>query len=64
MTPTTSLLQQEEHLFSVLSGKRFLQMEGLSNEVPFFIYPYDPEVALDGSQLPRSGSRTGCQTRA
>jgi hypothetical protein len=37
----------EEHLFAVLSGKRFLQMEGLSNEVPFFIYPYAPEDALE-----------------
>jgi hypothetical protein len=37
---------QEEHLFAVLSGQRFLQMEGLSNEVPFFIYPYPPEDAL------------------
>jgi hypothetical protein len=40
------LAQQEEHLFAVLSGKRFLQMEGLSNEVPFFIYPFAPEHAL------------------
>ena len=45
MTPT-ELSRQEKHLFAVLSGKRFLQMEGLSNEVPFFIYPYDPESAL------------------
>ena len=44
------LTRQEEHLFSVLSGKRFLQMEGLSNEVPFFIYPYDPEDALEVDQ--------------
>lgn len=42
----TELSKQEEHLFAVLSGRRFLQMEGLSNEVPFFIYPYDPEDAL------------------
>lgn len=42
----TDLSKQEEHLFAVLSGRRFLQMEGLSNEVPFFIYPYDPEDAL------------------
>lgn len=41
------LTRQEEHLFAVLSGKRFLNMEGLSNEVPFFIYPYQPEFALD-----------------
>jgi hypothetical protein len=45
MTPA-ELSKQEEHLFAVLSGRRFLQMEGLSNEVPFFIYPYDPEDAL------------------
>ncbi|MEV6120050.1 DUF1788 domain-containing protein [Streptomyces sp. NPDC052077] len=45
MTPT-ELSEQEEHLFQVLSGERFLRMEGLSNEVPFFLYPYDPEDAL------------------
>ena len=45
MTPT-ELSRQEDHLFAVLSSKRFLRMEGLSNEVPFFIYPYDPEDAL------------------
>ena len=45
MIPKT-LPEQEEHLFKVLSGRRFLQMEGLSNEVPFFIYPYPPEDAL------------------
>lgn len=37
----------EEHLFKVISGTRFLRMEGLSNEVPFFIYPYAPEDALE-----------------
>jgi hypothetical protein len=46
----TDLNQQEEHLVAVLSGKRFLQMEGLSNEVPFFIYPYSPEDALAVAQ--------------
>lgn len=40
------LTREEEHLFAVLSGDRFLKMEGLSNEVPFFIYPYEPEHAL------------------
>ena len=45
MTPS-ELSRQEEHLFEVLSGSRFLRMEGLSNEVPFFIYPYDAEDAL------------------
>jgi hypothetical protein len=41
-----TLPEQEEHLVAVLSGKRFLRMEGLSNEIPFFIYPYPPEDAL------------------
>lgn len=45
MTPS-ELSRREEHLFAVLSGSRFLRMEGLSNEVPFFIYPYDAEDAL------------------
>jgi hypothetical protein len=44
------LSEHEEHVFSVLSGKRFLRMEGLSNEVPFFIYPYAPEDALEVAQ--------------
>ena len=47
MTSYGDLTKQEEHLFSVLSGERFLKMEGLGNEVPFFIYPYPPEVALE-----------------
>src|SRR5690625_3391467 len=50
MSKALDLHQQEEHLFAVLSGRRFLQMEGLSNEVPFFIYPYPPESALAVAQ--------------
>lgn len=46
MTPG-ELARQEEHLFAVLAGRRFRNMEGLSNEVPFFIYPYPPECALE-----------------
>nr|WP_255422221.1 DUF1788 domain-containing protein [Tessaracoccus sp. MC1627] len=33
-------------MVAVLRGNRFLQMEGLGNEVPFFIYPYPPEAVL------------------
>jgi len=47
---TADLTKQEEHMLAVLSGKRFLQMEGLSNEVPFFIYPYQPEASLGVAQ--------------
>jgi hypothetical protein len=41
-----TLAEQEQHLFEVISSQRFLRMEGLSNEVPFFIYPYNPADAL------------------
>ena len=51
MTTHRTLVQQEEHLFNVLSGRRFLAMEGLGNEVPFFIYPYAPEDALEIAQI-------------
>ena len=44
---TSILVEQEEHLFAVMRGSRFLNMEGLGNEVPFFIYPYAPEIALE-----------------
>lgn len=45
------LAGQEEHLYKVLGGQRFLAMEGLGNEVPFFIYPYPPESALEVAQI-------------
>ena len=48
--PRTTLTQQEEHLFKVLSSERFLKMEGLGNEVAHFIYDYDPTWALDVAQ--------------
>lgn len=41
---------REKHLEQVLSSPRFLSMQGLGNEVPFFICPFDPaeSVAMDG----------------
>lgn len=47
MSAKTTLTQQEQHLFRVLSSERFLKMEGLGNEVAHFIYDYDPTWALD-----------------
>lgn len=47
----TDVADQEPHLLAVLSSERFLRMEGLSNEVPFFIYPYPPEQALEIAQI-------------
>ncbi len=43
---TQQVEEQEQHLVSVLSSSRFLEIQGLGNEVPFFIYPYEPEDAL------------------
>ena len=31
-----------DHLYQVLSSDEFLNMEGLGNEIPFFIQPYNP----------------------
>jgi len=35
------------HLYKVISSERFLQMQGLGNEVPFFICPFMPEDNVD-----------------
>jgi hypothetical protein len=42
-----SLKELEGHLASVLSSNRFLKREGLNNEVPFFILPYQPSQSAD-----------------
>jgi hypothetical protein len=40
-----------EHLLKLMSGKRFLNREGLGNEVPFFICPFDPTETQEMIQL-------------
>ncbi|MGO2520545.1 MAG: DUF1788 domain-containing protein [Microbacterium sp.] len=42
-----NLQVEESHVYDVLRSQRFLNMEGLSKEVPFFIYHYPPTWALD-----------------
>ena len=42
-----------EHLLSVISGQRFLQKQGIGNEVPFFICPYKPEESIQMDLLQR-----------
>lgn len=34
-----------DHLLLVISSERFLKMQGLGNEIPFFICPFDPVKA-------------------
>lgn len=46
-TTKRSLTSDEKHVYDVLRSTRFLKMEGLSKEVPFFIYHYPPAWALD-----------------
>lgn len=46
MTEERDMAKEEKHLLDVLHGKRFLQREGLSNEIPFFIYPFPPDAAV------------------
>ena len=36
-----------QHLFAVISSQRFLNKQGLGNEVPFFICPYKPEESVE-----------------
>ena len=42
-----------QHLFAVISGQRFLNKQGLGNEVPFFICPFKPEESVEMTRLLR-----------
>ena len=42
-----NLPEGQRHLLAVCSSKPFLNNEGLNNEVPFHICPFDPSIAND-----------------
>lgn len=42
-----SISERFDHLFKLIASDRFLKMEGLGNEVPFFICPFEPKEAGD-----------------
>ena len=46
MSTRTDRRARAEHLFRVISSKRFLQKQGLGNEVPFFICAFGAEDGL------------------
>ena len=46
MSPPTSRKERAEHLFKVVTSQRFLTKQGLGNEVPFFICPFQAEEGL------------------
>jgi hypothetical protein len=45
-TLPTSAKERFEHLLAVIRSERFLTKQGLGNEVPFFICPFDPVEAF------------------
>lgn len=47
------MLERFQHLYTVISGERFLNKQGLGNEVPFFICPFKPEEAVEMERLQR-----------
>jgi hypothetical protein len=47
MTLPPTAKDRFEHLLKVIASDRFLTKQGLRNDVPFFICPYDPVEAFD-----------------
>ena len=43
--------ERYDHLLATISSDRFLKMQGLGNEVPFFICPFRPQEFVDMSKL-------------
>jgi len=60
-----NMQERFNHLFSVISGKRFLQKQGLGNEVPFFICPFKAKESVEmerlQKQLAKRLEQTGVQ---
>lgn len=46
-----SIKDYHDHLFKVITSQRFLQKQGLGNEVPFFICPFLPSNANEIKKL-------------
>lgn len=40
-----------DHLLGVIGSQKFLRMEGLGKEVPFFVIPFDPAETIDMDKL-------------
>lgn len=60
-TASRDLQREEKDVYEVLRSERFLKMEGLSKEVPFFIYHYPPAWDLNVEQM-RSRIRSKLQS--
>ncbi len=53
MVEWTARSSQEkfQHLLAVISSTRFLKMQSLNNEIPFYICPYKPQDAVEMERL-------------
>jgi len=51
VTASSGIAEKYDHLLRVISSPGFLAMEGLSNEVPFFICPFPPEDTVASRRL-------------
>jgi len=48
-----SLQERFQHLLALISSDRFLKRQGLGNEIPFFICPFDPKEAVEMARTQR-----------
>lgn len=48
-----TMAERFQHLLAVISGERFLKKQGLGNEVPFFICPFEPVEAVEMERIQR-----------
>lgn len=48
---TRPISERYQHLLQLISSPRFLQKQGLGNEVPFFICPFDPKEAVEMQKM-------------
>ena len=50
---TRPIPERFQHLLQLIASQRFLQKQGLGNEVPFFICPFDPREAAEMQKMAR-----------
>jgi len=48
---TAPMQERFEHLCRIITSERFLKMQGIGNEVPFYICPYPPEEAVEMTRM-------------
>ena len=50
-TETQPIPERFKHLQALISSERFLKMQGLGKEVPFYICPYRPSEAIEMERM-------------